>query len=339
MGSVARMNTLQDMVKAAMAGATDRVSVAEEARQAQYKLAAESCKDCGKSECKCDKEKSASVSTDYAEKFAAALEYAIPFMKEAEVEPGSGPGALSVSETTRQDKIPENHGQATQQPPMRPGMQAGVTGPANQMQNDADRAPGGSEKMVQKNASAIRSLLTKKAEEDKKETEAKAEDKKEEKKAFDALAQGLIDLKAKVAEDKQNPAKISAGSAESTKLQTSAAGEAGGAPVGGAPQGPTGLVGSNESAINYNRAQARSGRKGEMGKYVDEPMMSGRTDSTLKDVLTHSSAADGNKFAGARDAAVKTAAAKALLAKLAEESDKKDSKSKDKQSMGPGSGC
>lgn len=345
---LSKMTTLQDMVKAAMAGAAERITASDEAVRYGDKIASASCKDCGKSDCKGEEHKTASVSTDYAEKFASALEYALPFLKEAEVSPGTGPGALEVSETTRQDKIPEHHGQANAQPPMRPGEQKAVAGPANQMANDAHRAPGGSEH--QKVASKVLKALSKVAEDkelEKKETEgmnaaqkglAKAEaahkeengEKKEEKKAspdfIEGLADGLIRFK-KEAEDRINPAKISGGPAKDSELHTSAAGEAGGAPVGGPPKGPTGLVGSNDSAINYNRAQARAGRKGEMDKYINEPMMSGKNDSTLKDVLTHASAADGNKFAGAaaHDAAVKTAAARALLAKLNEEEEKKAS--------------
>ncbi len=343
MASVSTTPSLQDMVKAAMSNAASQVSVALEAnRQASVensKLAAETCKSCGKSECKC--EKTASVTTEYAEKFASALEFALPFLKEAT--PGEGPNALHVMEATSTGTLPENHGQAHAQPPMHPAAQkSSPQGPATQVQNDKDRAPGGPGEMVHKNAS-ISKLLNKLAESspklEKKETEgmveaekglAKAEaahkkENEEEKKASSIVTSDLVDFalahikkaSEKIAADGDD-ASISAGKA--VPPGTSAAGEAGGAPVGGPPQGPTGLVGSNDAAINYNKNQAYANRKVDMKKYLNEPMMTSSTDSTLKDVLVHDGAKDNNKMAS--EAAIKTASARALLARLAEEEKK-----------------
>ena len=120
----------------------------------------------------------------------------------------------------------------------------------------------------------------------------------------------------KVAEDAINPAKISAGAA--VPPDTSASGESGGNPVGGAPQGPTSLVGSNESAINYKRNAAHSPRKAELKEYFNEPALSSATDKTLSEAFAHTSEA-GTKFGSA--GATKVAAAKAVIAKLAEEAE------------------
>jgi hypothetical protein len=151
--------------------------------------------------------------------------------------------------------------------------------------------------------------------------------------------------RVKEAEDAINPARISAGAA--VPPQTSQAGQPGGAPVGGAPKGPTGLVASAASAINATRGQAYAERKTDMAKYVKEPMMSMEHDSVLRDAFKHTAQA-GTKFAEAtvtteaaaeavvKEAAapvaatvvaaptpvatsVKTAAAKVLLSKLAAE--------------------
>lgn len=120
----------------------------------------------------------------------------------------------------------------------------------------------------------------------------------------------------KLAEDAINPAQISAGKAVAP--ETSASGESGGAPAGGAPQGPTGLIGSNEAAMNYKRNAAYANRKSDMGKYLSEPMMSGSTDTVLQQAFSHAGEA-GHKFASAAEqTTVKTAAAHALLAKLEE---------------------
>lgn len=319
--------TLQEMVKAAMAGATQRVAASLGAEKFS-KTAGESCKECGKDDCKC--EKTASVSTEYAEKFASAIEYILPQLKEASVEVGSGPGALQVTQATSEGTLPETHGQASVQPPKNPGLQkATPAGPATQLENNMGKAPGGPGTMVEKNAQRLAAVLgktaakeeTEKAESDglaeaekglaKAEAAHLKENTKGEKKA--SLAD-FLRAQVKQAEDAINPAKITAGAA--VPPDTSASGEAGGSPAGGSPQGPTGLVSSNEAATNANQSQALANRKADMKKYLNEPMHG--NDTTLKDVLVHSSAADGNKFASAQEASVKTAAARALLAKLAE---------------------
>lgn len=117
----------------------------------------------------------------------------------------------------------------------------------------------------------------------------------------------------KVAEDANNPAHISAGPA--VPPETSAAGEPGGQPVAGAPQGPTSLVGSNESAQHFKKNQAHSPRKAELRQYFNEPALSSQTDTTLQQAFAHTGEA-GTKFASAPS--VKTAAARAILMKLAE---------------------
>jgi hypothetical protein len=128
----------------------------------------------------------------------------------------------------------------------------------------------------------------------------------------------------KEAEDAINPAQISAGPAVMPDMNASE--EPGGAPVGGMPQGPRGLIASNEAAINYKKQVAYNPRKSELAAYFNEPALSASTDKTLNEAFAHTGEA-GTKISSAN--LVKSAAARALLAKLAAESDKKDEKAKE----------
>jgi hypothetical protein len=133
----------------------------------------------------------------------------------------------------------------------------------------------------------------------------------------------------KVAEDAINPAKISAGAA--VPPDTSEAGEQGGAPAGGQPDGPRGLVGSNQAAIDATKGEAKTQQvKSDMKPILAEPAMSSQHDSVLQKALDHTGQA-GVKISSA-DQATKTAAARALLEKLAAEAMAK----KKTSNMGPG---
>ena len=120
----------------------------------------------------------------------------------------------------------------------------------------------------------------------------------------------------KQAEDAINPAHISAGAAVAP--ETSEAGQPGGEPVGGAPQGPSHLVASAESAMNYTKGQAYANRKDDLKKYFDEPALKAEHDRVLQDAFENTGKA-GPKIASAAPAeSVKTAAARVLLSQLAQ---------------------
>jgi hypothetical protein len=133
----------------------------------------------------------------------------------------------------------------------------------------------------------------------------------------ESKAAGVHDLVAymtarvKQAEDAINPAQISAGPA--VPPDTNMAGEPGGTPVGGAPQGPTHLVGSADAARAYSKGQAYANRKQDLAQYFAEPALQAAHDKTLQVAFDNTSNA-GPKIASA---SVKTAAARALLSKLA----------------------
>lgn len=114
----------------------------------------------------------------------------------------------------------------------------------------------------------------------------------------------------KQAEDAINPAHISAGPA--VPPDASASGE-------GTPSLPSGasLVGSNESAINYNKQQAKAEPKRDMGAYVSEPALSAAHDTTLQQAFAHTGQA-GVKISSAQDAAMRVSASRELLSSIAE---------------------
>ncbi len=353
MTTMAARPTLQQMVKQAMADGARRVGItAEASRQMENlgeKTAEEQCKKCDKAPCACKEQaKEGSVPTDYALKFASALEYGIEVLqKQATVEPGKGPGALAVSQSTAEGPISDNMGQATPAKvvPMSTGLQSARGEAPTQVPNDEKRAPGGSAKM----AAPLDLILSM----------AKSAADKEKDSNFPALAalkgkvisaprpnvksliaptaaprpmaaaakmagapDNLVDFliaQSKEAEDAINPARISAGAA--VPPETSAAEEPGGQPVGGAPQGPTQLIGSNESAINFTKGQAYANRKADMGKYVNEPMMSAAHDKTLANAFSHTGEA-GTKISSASvdpTEQMKVAAGRALLQRLVDQ--------------------
>jgi hypothetical protein len=313
------------------------------------------CEKCGKEKCACmGKMASREVVTDdLVEKLANACDFGADLLrKEAagmggpynltESKVGNPPG---VSEAIGGATLKDHHGQGVNVVPKNPGEQKGLPGEhgATQMDNNLDHGVPGkmpANIVSEKKGSALSPIAlireklaaakTAAPEAEKKETEGMAEAKKgldkaekahesepENKKegaaAISSLADGLR-AHIKQAEDAINPAQISAGAA--VPPDTSAAGQPGGEPAGGAPKGPTSLIGSNESAQNYTKGQSHGPRREELGKYLKEPALSMAHDSTLRDVLEHTGQA-GTKFASA-DAGIsqKTAAARVLLSRL-----------------------
>ena len=341
---------LQDLVKAAMANAANNLQISQEAGLHAEKTAATACPKCHQpmEKCACGT-KSAAVEADKVEKLASVLDYlAAELLKEAET---SGPPG--VTHATASTPLPDHKGQGHAIVPMHPGEGKGLPGEhgKTQMENDLHRAPGGPGVQTtamtagKGKAASITDMIRKVAADktEKKETEglAKAEkgleeaekahesepenkgskekiEKAKEGSVPDALVADFL-AHTKQAEDAINPAQIKAGKA--VPPETSASGQPGGNPVGGAPQGPTGLVGSNESAQNYTRSQAYAGRKTELKSYFKEPALTTSTDKALQVAFEHNK---GSKLGSAEGFSVKTAAARALLAKLADAASAED---------------
>ena len=113
----------------------------------------------------------------------------------------------------------------------------------------------------------------------------------------------------KQAEDAINPAQISAGPAVEPDATQSGQ---------GTPPTPNGsqMVGSNESAINYTKQQAKAEPKRDMSAYVSEPALASAHDNTLQQAFSHTGEA-GVKMSSAETAAMQVSRARALLENIA----------------------
>jgi len=319
MGTMTQRPRLQDMVKAAMENSLDRVDITQEAARQAANMGEETPAEKTAKPAPVGAATEKKASAEYALKLASAVEFIVENLDKEAGHVIEGPPG--VSQATKSEMFPAHQGQGHHQPPMKPGMQKGLPKEegATQLANDIDHTPGGSEKMILTNygkktaapsvVSSIRKVASSK-EVKSKEAEVGSSTAAPKAKAASVVAS----IRTKLAEDAINPAKISAGSA--VPPESSASGEAGGQPVGGAPQGPTGLVGSNEAATNFTRGQAYANRKQDLKKYLDEPAMSSETDKTLAQAFEHTPQA-GTKFSSALS--TKTAAAKALIENIDEE--------------------
>lgn len=334
--------TIQQMIKAAASGVADHAAVTAEAvRQLEGEAPAapvEKTASVGGTEIE-------SIPTDYVEKLASAVEYVLdnsqideevePTTKVAEQPgPGTGPNHLQTLQAPggKNTVAPGQQGAATPShqvpkttPTVNPGNQP--AGPATAMETNKPVAGKQKVSAAQPQYTAPIAELRKQA-----AAPAPAAPVKE---AAAAPAPGvdprLVDYMlnaVKTAEDAINPAHISAGAA--VPPETSAAGESGGAPAGGQPQGPTGLVGSNDAARNYTKGEAKAQVKPQLAKVLSEPALSSAHDNVLQKTLSHTGQA-GVKISSE----LKTAAARAVLEKMAEEATPEDDKAKKKkESMG-----
>lgn len=354
-GTTSPRLTIQQMIKAAGAGAQEHAAVSlEAARQlanhgeapAPVKIAAAPTPELE------------SIPTSYVEKFASAIEFVLENMKLAEeLGPGAGPNALHVTQaTSSNNEFASGHqGQATPAhvPPKNPGLHRPAEtphGPANALEDNASMKHGKQPvKLSSADLAQLRKVAafptgegSKKDEQEReppkaqraeaKETGADKGDGRKEAGVDPRLVEGLRAV-IKQAEDAINPAQISAGKA--VPPDTSAAGESGGAPAGGQPQGPTGLVSSTEAAINFKRREAKAHVKPELGKLLTEPALSAAHDTTLNQAFDNTERA-GVKISSATPLSTSARAlgARALLEKLAEEACAPDAAKKRKTSTG-----
>ncbi len=328
MGSQQARPSVQDMIKAAMAGSVGRQDIAREASRQAENLGE---KTASSREVVVDDEKVASY--DAVMKLAEAVEFIVEeFAKEAM--PGEGPGALTVMTSPGGASLPDKKGQsASHAVPMSTPLQATPSSSKTQMQNTMDHAQGAGQKQqtamkgASKTAAAIREAAAKLASD--KSSGAKPlldhvgdnvkglVDKAtgEEKKASIADRIRAAAAQIKVAEDAINPAHISAG--KSTPPDTRESGESGGPSPSGADK-----VSSNEKVTNLTRREAKAEAKSDMKAYVTEPALSASHDSVLQAAFSHTGEA-GAKIASAMPGAVKTAAAKALLNSIAQAAQQK----------------
>lgn len=321
--------TIHDMIKAAAAGASQSAEVALEADRYTPTSTVVTKQASAYAD-------SDSIPTAYVDKLAEAMEFVVSEM-EKDATAGEGPNALQVTEAPggKNPFQPGNQGHATSAnlPPKNPGTykpSETPTGPATALEDNTHR----------KHASPSAAELRKAA--------SKAPEKKEmcsgcgkEKDAcscsktasatetLGGVDPRLIDLfltTVKEAEDAINPAKISSGAA--VPPETSASGEAGGAPAGGKPQGATNLIASNDAAIKYTKGQAKAAPKADVRKYVTEPALSSAHDKTLNMAFSHTGQA------GVKISSIRASAARVLLEKMAAESEDEEAKKAKKKESG-----
>lgn len=341
--------TIHEMVKAAAAGAADHTAVTiEAARQLASQgdapaAPAEKTASAGRNDIE-------SIPTDYVEKLASAVEYvlgnshideeveAAAAKTAAMIGPGTGPNPLKVLESPggKNTVAPGQQGAAT--PAHQVPKSTSQVNPGNQPAGPATALETNKPVAGKQKVSAAASQFTAPIALLRKEASAPV-DKTVREPAAPAVDSRLVDYMLgavkqagaaveKTAEDAINPAKISAGAA--VPPETSASGEDGGAPAGGKPQGPTGLIASNDAARNYTKGEAKAQVKPQLKAVLSEPALSAAHDNVLQKTLAHTGQAGVKISASTRSAAVR-----AVLEKMAEAAAKdKDAKDKKKESAG-----
>jgi hypothetical protein len=302
-------------------------------------------------------EKTSSV---FVEKLANAVAYCNEhFIKEAVGEPepkpvatpktttvGPGIGTTSVPntiDTPTTGMQSTNTGQAAHnQPPLVPGSDVASPGQTNTetaLETDINSPPGGSEDWsegedVMKQAAiggGLAGVVGKDASKDPKgfasggiaTVYAKKLRDKLRGKSKEAQVDRVKYILSKMAEDANNPASIKAGSdvpPDATQAEEGVPRQA------GEVSKQESMVGSNESATNYTKQQAKAVPKARMGEVLSEPAQKKSTDPVLHENLDAASGA-GVKLSSVE----KMAAARSLLQKIAEEGAKEDASPEEKE--------
>lgn len=318
--------SLQDMVRRTLAEA--------EMREKTAQAAGGVCPECknAKGECTCPAKKDESAagaeaperneegleektSSVFVEKLASAVAYCNEhFLKEAVGKPepapvatpptttaGSGIGATAVPntvDTPTPGTQSENTGQAqNNQPPLVPGKDVaspGQTNPDTALETDINSPPGGSEDWTDTD------------------------------KMKQAQVERIKRVMAKMGEDANNPASIKAQHNDVPPPATQA--EEAVPPQPGEVSKQESMVGSNDSAMDYTKQQAKAVPKARMGEVLSEPAQKKSTDPVLHENLDATSGA-GVKLSSAD----KVAAARSLLQKIAEEGAKEDASPEEKE--------
>jgi len=360
MATMMTKGSLQDMVKAAMAGTLNKVDVSAEAARQSVNHGQEAEKSAATSQ------NEGHIPTEQVVKLASALDYiADGIVKEGATGqktsitqtpqmPGKGPQALEVLQAQSSEKNIDTSGlgQATSKHvnPTSPPMQASPvqkSAPTNAMQDNTGMQhaeqptdPWANEKAPlqqgdqTKAAAYVRDLqakmLGKTPEQREQIKQASAEPKN-----FQQYLRAL----QKHAEDDNNPSNISAGAASAVGAPPPPLASASEEKVPSQPPDVSkqeSLVGSNQSAINYTKQQAKADPKKDVNKVLTEPALSKSTDPVLQNTLDHASSA-GVKISSAqkmRDSAVQVAGARALLSKLAAEVCSEKERKEKKGAMG-----
>ena len=332
---------LQDMLKAAMAGTSQRLAINIEAvKQAANRSVT-------KTASAVPTNSSGHVSTEFATKLASALGFiGDQLRKQADLGPGEGPNALRVMEATSSETNIDagESGQATSknQPPQTPSLQPDKAQVGNAgtglATNDDTTHPeqpvspvkNASVKLADSNLERVLGLLKK---------ASVTVHLKEVVKSGSAP----IQLIRKLAEDAINPAHIqSPANVDPAKPPPGASASGEDQPSEPADvNSQKNLISSNEAAINYTKGQAKADPKKDVNQLLSEPALSSSTDKVLERTLDNTGQA-GVKISSAKSmskTAAQVGAQRVLLSRLLEKAanegcDDKKEPGKDKKSMG-----
>jgi hypothetical protein len=328
---IARPTSLNDMIKAAMSGTTQRVNVTDEAI---HQLGGEAAKVAAAGAADED------ITTEQILKIAAALDFVgTELEKGAEIQlpapaggdlskPGAGPGALHVTKAMTDGKNPSQPGNSGGHAPPGPTMEHGANPhmPDNAMAtNEAMRHPKQpNDPMGNKHAALANSNV---------ERMKKLGGATEASPFISQIRKTAAALKTKQAEDAINPAQISAPASVDTAKPPPGAAPAG-EQVPSQPADVSAqerLIDTNKAAIGTTKREAKADAISDVSRvFVNTPMQ----DPVLDQVFSHSGQA-GVKTSAMNQDALKVGAARALLSKLAAEVE--DAAKKKKESnMGGG---
>ena len=333
--------TLHDLLTAAMEGTISQVNITKEA-------ARQLTNHRGEEHAEADEVRADHYPTEHILKMAAALEYISASSGQTQ-KPGQGPGALQVLQATSEGQVLEagQSGSAVgkDQPPKNPSLQPEQVqvGKANTgLETNDDMSHGEQPLHPVKNQSASiapANPLPNPTTQTKEGSAAKdlATANLERLERIKQAGKAPIKQLRKLAEDAINPAKIEAG--KENPPDASASGQ-------GVPSQPSDvssqarLIGSNESAINYTKGQAKADPKSDVNQLLTQPALTRAGDSVLHQAFDHTEQA-GVKISSAKGSlagdTIKVAAARALLSDLMDKvAAEKGGKKKEKDSMSGG---
>lgn len=354
--TMAQRPTLQDMMKAAMEGTVDRVDITSEAaRQLGHQEEDDSTKVASA------EAQSEHYSTEHIEKMASALDYISGELGETKVaddgnvqQPGQGPGALDVLEAKSSETnidagqsgkaIAQNLAK-TDPPTQKEEVQVGKANTGmdtndGNMHGEQPLKPIKNESASIAPASPLPTPTTQTKQSAADPTELFKANLERLTKAAQAPAHEGVPIEQirKLAEDALNPAKVEAG--KQNPPDASAAEE-------GVPKQPSdvtsqarSMVGSNQSAIDYTKREAKENPKGDVNQVLAQPALTRKNDPVLHKVLDNANKA-GVKLSSDQSIAgdsVKVAAARALLSNMiekhaAEKGEQNNGKKKEKDSQ------
>lgn len=338
--TMAQRPTLQDMMKAAMAGTISKVDINNEAaRQLAQQQGGEPEK-VASAEAFGDDE--GHYSSEHIEKMAAALEYIGDSIKEAEgdVQPGKGPGSLEVLEATSEEKNIDagESGQAISQnlpktdpPQQKEEVQVGKANTGMSTNDDMSHAEQPLEPIKNESVSLTQT----------KQSSANSLYKQNLARMTKQSASTSFAAQIRKMAEDSNSSNIEAGSQNPPNASASEE---------GVPKQPSdvtsqvsSMLSSNQAAIDYKKQKAKADPKSDVNQVLSQPALTQAHDPVLQKTLDNTGKA-GVKLSSVRGAAegtIKVAAARAILSNLMEKAakdgcgskDGKDGKKKEKDSM------